>query len=416
MINKKTISAYALAVLIFTSCTLLSKKELENSFVVKVSADKLLLSLSSNNSDEKFHEALKVAMEMEGNSSETYVTLFGKAYNTINPDASLAKIFSTVYLRDNINFNSTNEEVLGVLQKEVDLGINQTINILKARIDRYGIRHQNVTRIGNSENILIELPAVENINSVRHLIEAQAKLEFWETYLVSEIFSYLEKVNANLADDKKIESAMEMKIDEKDEQSRDFVKNYPLFAFLYPAVDMSGQLIQGPVAGYAAIGDTSTVNYLLNYKSVQEILPKDLRFYWTYKTHPQDETMLSLLAIKVTTRKGDAPLDGRVITDVVQERDQNENTTIHLSMNSEGAKIWQRLTRANIGRSIAITLDDYVYAFPRVQSEIQGGQTSITGQFTEEEAQVLVSILQTGPLPAPVRIIEENLGKTGSAN
>ncbi|MCB2197500.1 MAG: hypothetical protein KQH79_16690 [Bacteroidetes bacterium] len=416
MINKKTISVFILVALIFTSCTLLSKKELENSFTVKVSADKLLLSLSSNNSDEKFHEALKVANEMQGNSSETYVTLFGKAYNTINPDASLAKIFSTAYLRNDINFNSTNEEVLGVLQKEVDQGINQTINVLKARIKRYGIPHQNVTRIGNSENILIELPAVKNINSVRHLIETQAQLEFWETYQVSEIFSYLEKVNANLADDKKIESAIKMKVDKTDEESRDFVKKYPLFAFLYPAVDGSGQLIQGPVAGYAAIGDTSTVNYLLNYKSVQDILPQDLRFYWTYKPHPQDETMLQLLAIKVTTRKGDAPLDGSVITDVTLKRDQNDNTTIHLSMNSEGAKIWQRLTRNNIGKSIAITLDDYVYAFPRVQSEIQGGQTSITGQFTEEEAQVLVSILQTGPLPAPVRIVEENLGKTGPAN
>ncbi|MFO7829942.1 MAG: hypothetical protein R6V23_15065, partial [Bacteroidales bacterium] len=170
MINKKTISACALAVLIFTSCSLLSKKELENSFVVKVSADNVLVSLSANNKDEKFREALNAVNEMQRASSENYIALFGKAYNTINPDASLAKIFSTVYLRNDINFNSTNEEVLGVLQKELDQVINQTINILKARIKRYGIRHQNVTRIGSSENILIELPAVKNIDRVRRLI------------------------------------------------------------------------------------------------------------------------------------------------------------------------------------------------------------------------------------------------------
>ncbi|MEE4198549.1 MAG: hypothetical protein V2I54_12970 [Bacteroidales bacterium] len=416
MINKKPISACILIALIITSCSLLGKKELENSFVVKVSADKLLLSLSNNNKDEKFREALNVANEMQGIDSENYLALFGKAYREVAPNANLAEIFSTIGLRKSINFNSTNEEVLGVLQRELDQVINQTINILKVRIKSYGIRHQNVTRIDNSENLLIELPAVENIERVRHLIETQAKLEFWETYEGREIFSYLEKINANLPDDEKMESAIGMKVEEMDEQSRDFVKKYPLFAFLYPAVDASGQLMQGPVAGYAAIGDTSTVNYMLNNNSVKKILPQDLRFYWTYKPHPQDETRLQLLAIKVTTRKGDAPLDGSVITDVTKKNSENENTTIHLSMNSEGAKMWQRLTRANIGRSIAITLDDYAYAFPRVQAEIQDGQTSITGQFTEEEAQVLVSILQTGPLPAPVRIVEENLGKTGPAN
>ena len=408
MKNKKVILACVILAFIFTTFTFSCKKELENSFVVKISADELLLSLSSNSKDKNFREALKVANEMQRASNEDYITIFGRAFSDADPNASLATIFSTVQLRDRISYNSTNEEVLKVLKHELEDAINNSINILRVRIDRYKIRSQNIQRIGNSENILIELPAVENIDRVKHLIEARAKLGFWETYELSEIYSYMEKVNANLLDDEEFKSAIAMKVDEMDEESRDFVKRYPLFAFLYPAVNSNGQLMQGPVVGYAAIQDTSTVNYILNNKSVKEILPQNLRFYWTYKPIPQDKTKLQLLAIKVTTRKGDAPLDGSVITDVTQKIDQNDNIEINLSMNRDGAKIWQRLTRNNIGMSIAIILDDYVYSFPRVMSEIKEGQISITGQFTEDEAQNLVNILRTGPLPLSVKIVEEN--------
>ena len=408
MKNKKVILACVILAFIFTTFTFSCKKELENSFVVKISADELLLSLSSNSKDKNFREALKVANEMQRASNEDYITIFGRAFSDADPNASLATIFSTVQLRDRISYNSTNEEVLKVLKHELEDAINNSINILRVRIDRYKIRSQNIQRIGNSENILIELPAVENIDRVKHLIEARAKLGFWETYELSEIYSYMEKVNANLLDDEEFKSAIAMKVDEMDEESRDFVKRYPLFAFLYPAVNSNGQLMQGPVVGYAAIQDTSTVNYILSNKRVKEILPQDLRFYWTYKPLPQDKTMLQLLSIKVTSRDGNAPLNGSVITDVTQKRDQNDNIGINMSMNNEGAKMWKRLTRHNIGRSIAIILDDYVYSFPRVMSEIREGQISITGQFTEDEAQNLVNILRTGPLPLSVKIVEEN--------
>ncbi len=408
MRNKKAISACVVVAFIFAIFTFSCKKELENSFVVKISADELLLSLSSNSKDKNFREALKVANEMQRVSSEDYITIFGTAFSEVDPNASLAPIFNTYQLRDRISYNSTNEEVLSALKHEIDDEIDHSINILRVRIDRYGIRHQNIQRIGNSENIRIELPAVENIHRVKHLIEARAKLEVWETYEVSEIFSYIEKVNANLPDDEKIESAIEMKVDERDEESRDVFKKYPLFAFLYPAVNTNGQLIQGPVVGYTAIPDTSTVNYILNNKSVKEILPQDLRFYWTYKPYPKDKTMMPLLAIKVTGRDGSAALDGLFITDATWKRNQNDNIEIHLSMNKDGAKIWHRLTANNIGRSIAITLDGYVYSYPRVMSKIKEGQISITGQFTEDEAQNLVNVLRTGPLPLSVKIMEEN--------
>ena len=411
MRNKKAISACVIVAFIFAVFNFSCKKEPENSFVINVSADELLLSLSSNSKDKNFREALKVANEMQRSSSEDYITIFGRAFNEVDPNASLARIFNTIQLRERISYNSTNEEVLSALKHELDDEIDHSINNLRERIDRYGIRHQNIQRIGNSDNILIELPALKNIDRLKPLIESRAKLEFWETYEVSEIFSYIEKVNANLPDDEKIESAIEIKVDERDEESRDVFKKYSLFAFLYPAVNTNGQLMQGPVVGYAAIRDTSTVNYILNNKSVKEILPQDLRFYWAYKPLPQDKTMLQLLAIKVTTRDGDAPPDGWVITDATWKRDQNDNIEIHMSMNREGAKIWQKLTANNIGRSIAITLDGYVYSYPRVMSEIKEGQISITGQFTEDEAQNLVNILRTGPLPLSVKIVEENIKK-----
>ncbi len=411
MTTNKAISACVLVAFIFTSCTLLSKKELENSLVVRVSANEFILSLANNSKDEKLLEALNLADEMQGDSSENYITLFGKAFSELSPDANLSEIFSTVDLRSYINFNSSNEEVLAVLQNQLDEVINNMINILRIRIDRYGIRHQNVTRIGNSENILVELPAIENMDRVKRLIETRAKLEFWETYELSEIYSYFDQVNTGLLDDKKIEYAIEMKIDKIDEEFREFAEKNPLFVHLRPAVDANMQLMQGPLVGYVAIQDTSTINYIFNNKSVKEILPQDLRFYWAYKPLSEDEDMLQLLAIKVTTRDGNAPIDGRLITDVKMEYDQNDNITIHLSMNSEGAKIWQRLTRDNIGRSIAITLDNNVYSYTTVQPEIKDGQTSIAGDFTENEAQDLVNILRTGPLPITVSIVDENQKK-----
>lgn len=443
MINKKTISVCALVVLIFTSCSSLSKKELENSFVVKVSADKLLLSLSNNNKDEKFLEAINVANEKQRVSSKNYITLFGRAFSEVDPDAKLAPIFSTIHLRNRISFNTNNEEVINVLKGELNEAIDKSVITLSSRIHRYGIHEQNIKRIDSSDNILIELPALENIDRVKELIETNAKLEFWETYECSEVLGFISDANEVLsgidisgitellksteqdvppldretiqnmrkASESDANNTKEEITNEDDKAFNEFEKKYPIFTVLEPAILNDGRAMQGPVVGFVSIQDTAIVNYFFNSDIVKEVLPKDLRLYWAYKPLPQDENIMQLFAIKVTSRDGIAPLDGLVITDVTNKRNQNDNTTILLSMNSEGARIWQRLTRDNIGRSIAITLDDYVYAFHRVQSEIQDGQASIVGQFTEEETQILVSILQTGALPAPVTIIEENLKK-----
>src|SRR6056297_1155433 len=416
MRNKKAISVWVIVASIFTTCTFSCKKELENSFVVKISADELLLTLSGNSKDKNFREAFKVANEMQRVSNENYITIFSRAFNEVDSNANLATIFSTVHLRNRISYNSTNEEVLSALKHELDDAIDKSINILLSRIDRYGIRHQNIQRIENSENILIELPAVKNIDRVKRLIETRAKLEFWETYKFSELYSYFEDANEVLCEMDIWEIAEELKPAEQyvpDSARAAFAKQYPLFAFLRPALtsDEAGKIYpkQSPVVGYATKKDTATVNYLLNKDQVTKKLPQDLRLYWGFKPISRDENMMPLLAIKVTSRDGSAPLDGLVITDATVKGDQNDNIEINMSMNSEGAKIWQRITANNIGRSIAITLDDYVYSYPRVMSEIKEGQISITGQFTEEEAQNLVNILRSGPLPLPVKIVEENI-------
>jgi len=417
MKNIPSISACIIMVFIFTSCSFLSKKELENSFTVKVCADKFLLSLSSNCKDEKFLEALKVADEMQSVKHENYLTLFGKAFNKVNPNASLAKIFSTVELRNEINLNSSNEEVLGVLQKKLDNEIINTIDILISRINRYGIHNQNIERIGNSDSILIQLPEVENIDRVKYLIETRGKLEFWETYEFSELYNYFDTANAALlgTDIWKITEELNLSVQEKSDSAfEEFVKKYPLDAFLDPALvsDKSDHLYpkKGPVVGYTFKEETPLVDYLLNMDQVKKILPRGLRLYWGFKSSSRDQTMIELFAIKVT-RNGNAPLKGQVITDAIKEPVPNNNIGVHITMNGTGAKIWERLTVDNIGRNIAIVIDDHVYSYPLIKSAINGGEATLTGWFTEWEADNIVNILRSGPLPLSVKIVKEDLNK-----
>jgi len=395
------ISACVLVAFIFATFTLSCKKKLENKFLVRVSVEELFLSLSNNSKDEKFLEALSVANDMQRARSESYVTLFGKAFNKVDSKARLAKIFSTIDLRNKINFSSTNEEVLEVLQEQMDQVINKTINILKTRIDHYGIRHQNIQRVDNSENILIELPEVENIESIKKLIETTAKLEFWETYENPEVYQYLNEAN------KKIREAREKIVEDTAQQ---MAKEYPLFNILKPMANSNGQLINTPVVGVAHFNDTAKVNQYLQMKKIRSIVPRDLEFHWGVKPYDDNEEFYPLYAIKKTGREGKAPLTGEVVKDVNAQFGRNQaRAEVLMSMNADGAKIWARLTKNNVQKFIAIVLDGYVYSAPRVNQEITGGQSSISGDFTVKEAKELANVLKSGKLPAPVRIIEENL-------
>ena len=413
--------------------------------ILEVSVEDILRSLSNYNPDKTFNEALARARQRQLQTQGDFLTLFANAFNELDPQARLASIFGTVEMKDKINFNSTNEEVLKVLEKEIDNAIDNAFNILRTRIDRFGVTQPNITRLSTRGRILIELPGVNNPQRVRELLSGTASLEFWETYENSEIIGYLAQANNLLreivantqkqADSLKLatekisagqqdttrkgeESILELikkdttKTEGKSETLEQFTAQNPLFGILRPHVDPKGQPYQGSLIGLASFRDTATVNKYLKMNQIRSLFPRDLRFYWSQEPYKYDDTktFYELHAIKVTTRDGRAPLDGSVITSARPSTGViSSEIKVEMSMNAEGAKTWARLTRENIGRCIAVVLDGYVRSWPRVTTEITGGNSEITGNFTLEEAQDLANILMSGKLPAPARIVSDTV-------
>jgi SecD/SecF fusion protein len=413
---------------------------------LEVSVVDIIRSLSNYNTDSSFVAAIEMARKMPAN--EDFIDRFGRAFSTIAPNARLAAIFNTVELRDRINFNSTNDEVLKVIRTESESAIDNSFNIIRNRIDRFGVSQPNIQRQEGSGRIVVQLPGVKDPVRVRKLLQGTASLEFWETYENSEIFPFLQQANVKIKEIKDAEAALkkgdavatiepvvsdaktdELLADEATSQDElidlikseadsteisegDWSKEFPLFAKLNPSTNQQGQLLGGPTVGFAHYRDTAQINAFLNLPQVKQILPRDLRLLWTNKPVRWDKSnnMYELVAIKVTNREGNPPLDGGVITDA---RDDFGSTSgeseVSMSMNAEGAKIWARLTADNVGRSIAIVIDDYVYSSPKVNQEIRGGRSSITGGFTINEAKDLANVLKSGKLPAPARIIHEEI-------
>jgi SecD/SecF fusion protein len=411
---------------------------------LEVSVVDIVRSLSNYSNDSAFVAAIDMARKMP--PSEDFITRFGKAFETIAPNARLASIFNTVELRDRVNFNSTNQEVLEVINTEAESAIANSFNIIRNRIDRFGVAQPNIQRLEGSGRILVELPGVKEPERVRKLLQGTASLEFWETYENSEVFPFLQEVNKKIKEIKDAEAALakgeksstqeqpEAQIDEPQGESEgeedellemlkaegdstdvddaDWAKEFPLFAVLNPNTNQQGQIMGGPVVGYAHYRDTAQVNSYLNMPQVKQLLPRDLRLLWSVKPVQWDNTssVYELVAIKVTSRDGNPPLDGGSITDARDDFSQTGGEAeVSMSMNAEGAKIWARLTADNVGKSIAIVLDDYVYSFPKVNQEIRGGRSSITGGFTINEAKDLANVLKSGKLPAPARIIQEEI-------
>ncbi|MGF7140264.1 protein translocase subunit SecDF [Roseimarinus sediminis] len=407
---------------------------------LEISVVDLVRALSNNSQDSTFNAALKLAQEYQQNSQEGFVTLFGQAFEEIDPNAKLAANFLTPELKDLINFNSTNAEVLEVIRNEADAAIDNTFNILRSRIDRFGVSQPNIQKLAQRGRILVELPGVKDKERVRNLLQGTASLEFWTTYENQEVYPYLLEVNEVLkerqqtsADVKGEEEAEEttqaeettvsedgeekslldeLAAGESDslslDQSADMAKDFPLFAVLTPNVNNQGQLFQGPAIGFAHYADTARVNNFLSIPQVRSLLPRDMIFRWTMKPFDEDENFYQLIALKVSTRDGSAPLDGSVVTDARQEFGQTQaSAEVTMNMNSEGAKTWARMTKDNVGRSIAIMLDAYVVSYPTVQTEITGGRSNITGNFTVEEAKDLANMLKSGKMPAKVDIVEE---------
>ena len=398
---------------------------------MEVSVVDIIKAMANNSKDETFVAAIAKAKEMQANSQDDFVTLFGKAFTEINPNAQLSSpdIFGTLELKDKIAFGATNSEVLKVLKTESEAAIDNTFNILRSRIDRFGVSQPNIQKADVSGRIIIELPGIKDAARVRKLLQGTASLEFWETYTYSEVGGALNAANTKLAEinaaSEIIEDASEVKkevkaddvalLDKIESESQDSLSNakelakkYPLFSVLNPNQGKGGSSLA--VVGYSHVKDTAQVNKLFAMPAVKSVLPRNLKFYWGVKAINDGGTIFELYAIKVTSRDGKAPLDGDAVISAHDEIDQRSaSAEVSMSMNGEGSKIWARLTKDNLQKSIAIVLDGYVYSAPTVQSEIKGGSSSISGNFTIAEAKDLANILKSGKLPAPAHIIADEV-------
>ncbi|MDZ4668176.1 MAG: protein translocase subunit SecDF [bacterium] len=406
---------------------------------LEVSLADLLRGLSNNNPDAKFNQAIENARESMKSSQKDFVTLFAEAFNEVAPEAKLSAIFVNPSNRDRIKLASTNEEVITYIREEANQAIDRSFQILRARIDKFGVTQPNIQKLEGSGRILVELPGVDNPARVRKLLQGSAKLEFYETFDNPEAFKYISAANdvlkkVNLVGKTTVDTAIAAAdtnsttsalaglssataaadTSKKDTASKsaeksfeEFAKENPLFAYLQPYADDKGMLVaKGSSCGTALVKDTAKINALLARPEVKMALPGNIKFAWEYKGIGENQQGVILHALK-TARDGSASLTGDKVTDARRDISQTGSVEVSMSMNGEGAKIWKNLTKNNIGHSVAIVLDDVVYSSPNVQSEIPNGRSSISGSFTNEEAGDLANILKSGKLPAPTRIVEE---------
>lgn len=406
---------------------------------LEVSVPDILKALSGYNTSANFTQAMELAQQKQKSSQTDFVTLFIESYKELDPNAQLASVFSTFELKDKVTLNSTNAEVEKVIREEVEGAINNSFNVLRTRIDRFGVVQPNIQKLEQAGRILIELPGIKEPERVRKLLQGTANLEFWETYEMNEILPQLMQLNRAIAEANALnetateEVAAETAQTETAEVSdieglvasidstaeaeadnakalEDYKKQNPLFYVLNPSVDQTGRAFRGPVVGTVHYADTAKVNALFASQQAKSLLPRDLKLCWTVKPIDEAETMYQLVALKMVNRDGRASLEGDVITDARADFSQTSAyATVSMEMNAEGAKSWARITKDNIGKSIAIVLDGYVYSFPTVQNEITGGNSQITGNFTVEEAKDLANTLKSGKMPAPARIIQEDV-------
>ena len=425
---------------------------------LEISVQEMIKSLANNSSDSTLNQAIKNAVLRQTDAQEDFVTLFGEEFEKLDPNARLAspKIFGYT-LKEKIEGDATNAEVLAVIRAEKEAAIDQAFEVLRTRIDKFGVTQPNIQRLEGSDRILVELPGVKEPERVRKLLQGTAQLEFWETYDNQEVYGYLAEANKVIADYEASQTSLDKDttlsatigedeltaedgndplavIDaaESDDTSEvslldeiggeestdtasqsltdeEFAAESPLWSVLSPSASQEG-LFRGPVVGYCAVKDTAKVNKYLAMDRVKSIFPRDLRFYWTVKPVDVEDParVHQLIAIKVTSRDGVPPLDGSAIKDATGDYGQFSSFgEVTMRMNAEGAAAWEKLTGSNVDRSIAIVLDDYVYSFPNVTQKISGGTSSISGDFTIAEAKDLATVLKAGKLPAPATIVEE---------
>ena len=394
--------------------------------MLQVQLQDLVKALSGDNPNPAFQQALTLAKERSVNSRDDFITLFGNAWKEVSGGQRLAQIFGTYEMKDKIKPESTDAEVINVIRSEAESAVANSFNVLRNRIDRFGVTQPSIQKIGNSGRILVELPGVKEPERVRKLLQGTASLEFWETFTNQEISGYLAEANAKLAEilaedvtetpaettpAEGEESILESEIAQNQGADADleaYKKQNPLFAVLTPS-----QYTGNACIGFASGLDTAKVNKYLSMPQIAEIFPSEFIPMWSVKPSEyfDSDNIFELVAIKSTSRNGKAKLDGGVVTDarVVYDHGTNGEPSVSMSMNAEGANIWARMTGDNVGRQIAIVLDGMVYSYPNVNSAITGGQSSITGHFTPDEATDLVNVLKSGKLPAPATIIQEQV-------
>ncbi|WP_300794616.1 protein translocase subunit SecDF [uncultured Bacteroides sp.] len=398
--------------------------------ILEVSVPDVVKTLADNKPDEAFNAAVAEAAKQQITSQEDFITLFVREYKKQAPEGKLAEIFATQQLKDKVNTRSTDAEVEAVLREEVKAAVENSYNVLRTRIDRFGVVQPNIQTLeGKMGRIMVELPGIKEPERVRKLLQGSANLEFWETYEAKDIVPVLASADSRARDILSVsESADSVEVKEeataavsakdsltaalKGETAEAKVdmeqlkKEHPLLSVLQ--LNQSGV---GCIVGYADYNDTIQINKVLNMKEVKSILPRDLKLMWGVKASDMDKTgrIFELYAIKSTQRNGRAPLEGDVIVNARDEFDQFNKPCVSMSMNTEGSRRWAVLTKQNIGREIAIVLDGYVYSAPRVNGEITGGNSQITGNFTPEVTKDLANVLKSGKMPAPARIVQEDI-------
>lgn len=381
-----------------------------------VSPVEIVKGLAGNPKDENFNKAIEEAREQAKTSDSKFVDLFYGNWQRLNPGKKLSSIFATAANRGRISLESSDSEILSLINNEVENAIDRSFNILRTRIDRFGTSQPNIQRIAGSGRIQIELPGVDNQERVRNMLQGVAKLQFWEVLELNEYGGAIETINTTWVADQKASSKG---IDTTEEVSaEDSLKNAleQQLQQIDPARNSNdvSPLISALKANYGLVydvRDTMAINRIIKNERYQSFLPRDLKLLWGVKpTKAEDGSeVLELYAIKKSRGSDQAPLEGDVVTDARQTLDQSSRPAVSMQMNAEGARKWRQLTSENIGRRIAVVLDDYVYTAPVVNGEIPSGQSEISGNFSLVEAQDLANILKSGSLPAPTQIVEESI-------
>ena len=418
--------------------------------VLELNASEVIDNLSGHSQDPTFRKALDNAIAKQDRTTKDFITLFIEEFHAIDPGARLSAVFGTLDMKDKISTSSSDAEVEKVLRAKLKEAIESSHKVLRNRIDRFGVVAPNIQKLEGSDRILVELPGITEPERVRKLLQGSANLEFWETYLLPEVYEHLTRANQVLAsmdtqdtsstiaeepaatepaeetvaeeDSATVSDELSALVDEVADKTNDapvvsdadkaaFAKENPLFALLQPNV-YQGQLAPSTVVGYAKASDMNKIDSLLNLPRVKESLPRNLKLLWGVKEITPGSNTFELYAIKVTRRDGQAALDGEVVTNAestIENVQGRQEVKVSMSMNSEGTKEWARLTKENVGRPIAIVLDDVVYSAPNVQTEIPNGVSSISGNFSVDEANDLANTLNSGKMAASVRIVQEDV-------